>query len=197
MELIDHIGIFRDMLSEKDCKEYINYFEEVVNSNIGHSFNDEENGEIQNGMEQFPEGIYGRSDRSLFINRINRTLTEKCYDTLEKCYEQYALEYPELKRMNLMTFDVKVQRTEPGGGYHRWHCENSAPHHSHRILVWMIYLNDIPPGEGETEFFTQRLRIQPERGTVVIWPSTYTHVHRGNLVHTTPKYIATGWFVLV
>ena len=45
-----------------------------------------------------------------------------------------------------------------------------------RSLVWMIYLNDVPEGEGETEFLWQGLRVQPKAGTMLIWASTiYSH----------------------
>ena len=34
---------------------------------------------------------------------------------------------------------------------------------------------------------------KPERGTVVIWPGSFTHLHRGN-PPMSDKYIATGWY---
>jgi hypothetical protein len=58
----------------------------------------------------------------------------------------------------------------------------------------MIYLNDMPEGEAETEFYYQKLRITPKAGTVVLWPAAYTHVHRGNIVFSQNKYVVTGWF---
>jgi hypothetical protein len=82
------------------------------------------------------------------------------------------------------------------GGYHRFHCENLAPGMENRFLVYMLYLNDVPEGEGETEFLHQGLRIQPKAGSLLIWPAGFTHLHRGNPVNTTTKYIATGWVFL-
>ena len=61
----------------------------------------------------------------------------------------------------------------------------------------MIYLNDMPEGEAETEFLYQKKRVGPTRGTVVIWPAGMTHVHRGNPVYTQDKYILTGWYYKV
>ena len=60
----------------------------------------------------------------------------------------------------------------------------------------MIYLNDIPYGNGgATDFFHQEISFQPKKGTVVLWPAAYTHVHRGSfLTGDVSKYIATGWF---
>jgi len=59
----------------------------------------------------------------------------------------------------------------------------------------MLYLNDVPEGEGETEFLHQGMRVQPRKGDLVVWPAFFTHVHRGNPVYTTDKYIATGWML--
>ena len=77
-----------------------------------------------------------------------------------------------------------------------WHCEESHFVSSHRVLAWMIYLNDLPEGEGETEFLHQSVRLRPRKGDVVIFPAGFTHTHRGNPPLTTNKYIATGWYVV-
>ena len=57
----------------------------------------------------------------------------------------------------------------------------------------MVYLNDVKEG-GETEFQYQKLRVKPKRGTVLIWPGGFTHLHRGNPPLSGDKYIATGWY---
>ena len=61
----------------------------------------------------------------------------------------------------------------------------------------MIYLNELPLGEAQTEFLYQSIKLPPTQGTVVIWPAGFTHLHRGNTVYTTNKYIATGWWYKV
>ncbi|WP_428102084.1 2OG-Fe(II) oxygenase [Candidatus Rariloculus sp.] len=71
-------------------------------------------------------------------------------------------------------------------------CENFNKATALRAVAWTIYLNDIPEGEGETEFIWQKLRVQPEAGMCLLWPTQFTHTHRGNPVYSTTKYIATG-----
>ena len=66
----------------------------------------------------------------------------------------------------------------------------------HRILAWTLYLNDIPEGEGETEFLWQATKVKPKAGLLCIFPASFTHTHRGNPVYSTNKYIATGWFTI-
>jgi hypothetical protein len=109
---------------------------------------------------------------------------------------EYIHEFGQLQGIELSNnYCLKMQRTMPMGGYHVWHYENGdIPAHFNRELVWMIYLNDLPEGEGETEFLYQKKRIRPTEGTVIIWPAGMTHPHRGLTVYTQPKYILTGWY---
>ena len=81
-----------------------------------------------------------------------------------------------------------------GGGFHNFHAENSHYADATRALVWTIYLNDVPDGEGETEFLYEKIRVQPRKGMGCIFPAAWMYQHRGNPVHTHPKYIATGWY---
>ena len=65
-----------------------------------------------------------------------------------------------------------------------------------RILVFMTYLNDVTD-EGETEWVYQDVKIQPKKGLSVMWPSEFTHTHRGIPSKTQEKYISTGWINLI
>ena len=56
----------------------------------------------------------------------------------------------------------------------------------------MTYLNDVE--DGGTEFYYQGLKTKAEKGLTLIWPSDFTHTHRGIISNTKEKYIATGWF---
>ena len=57
----------------------------------------------------------------------------------------------------------------------------------------MTYLNDVTH-KGETEFFHQKIKIKPEKGLTLIWPTDWTFTHRGIPSPTEEKYIVTGWF---
>ena len=90
----------------------------------------------------------------------------------------------------------RLQKTEIGGGYHNWHCEVSSINFSSRIAAWSIYLNDVDEG-GETEFLYYPMRIAAKAGTLCIFPSGYTHTHRGNPPISNEKYILTSWIDLI
>ena len=88
-----------------------------------------------------------------------------------------------------------IQLYKPGGHFNKWHCErtSSNPNNAVRHLVFMTYLNDVEDC-GETEFFYQNIKVKPEKGLTLIWPTDWTHTHRGVPSPTEEKMIVTGWF---
>ena len=86
-----------------------------------------------------------------------------------------------------------IQHYKPNEGFLGWHCERSQTQTNQRALVFMTYLNDVTDG-GETEFKYQKLKVKPVKGKMVMWPTDFTHTHRGITSPTQEKYIATGWY---
>ena len=86
-----------------------------------------------------------------------------------------------------------IQHYKPGEGYLNWHSERSVHLTHQRALTFMTYLNDVEDGGG-TEFKYQGLRHNARKGKTLIWPSDFTHTHRGQKSETQEKYITTGWF---
>jgi hypothetical protein len=182
------IGIYENVLSKDECKNIIDLFESDLNIKVD-----------KNGDTQFSKDKMERYDYSKIYpsNDISNLIVLKVNEALNKCIELYAKEFWIVKQLHATSLKVKLQKTPPRGGYHVWHCEHgSGKGNSDRVLAWTIYLNDIPEGEGETEFLWQGLRVQPKAGTVSIFPASFTHTHRGNPVYSCDKYIATGWYTL-
>lgn len=186
-EFNDFIGVWDGFVPKPFCDKIINYFDDVLENNS--------NGvDVVKGEEQYVSSM-NRKDISMMLNYADPNLSYQVNQFLKSCVLHYVDEYSQLKQIGLLSTDLKIQKTSSGGGYHLWHYENAAASHSQRELTWMIYLNDVPDGEGETEFLYQKRRIKPTRGTVVIWPAGMTHVHKGNTVYTVDKYIMTGWYI--
>lgn len=181
------IGIYENVLSQEDCKNIIKLFENDLSIKIGN------NGDTQfdkDKMERYDyQKLYQSSDKS-------NTIASVINNVLDKCIQLYAEEFWIVKQLKATSLVIKLQKTPSKGGYHVWHCEQDSKRHQDRVLAWTIYLNDIPSGEGETEFLWQGLRVQPKAGTVSIFPASFTHTHRGNPVYSCDKYIATGWYTL-
>ena len=60
-----------------------------------------------------------------------------------------------------------------------------------RFLVFMTYLNDVK--KGGTYFKYQNIKVPAKKGLTLIWPTDFTHIHKGIINMTKEKYIATGW----
>ena len=181
----DFIGVYRRFVHHDICAAIVQNFETYleINPDI-----------VQHGKEQMPEKKLARHDVSIMLDDVDMGLATHFYKYLNTAFANYKQEYDHLKT-NLNSIGLKVQRTSPGGGYHTWHYENGSFRAANRELAWMVYLNDMPDGEAETEFLYQKKRFKPQTGTLLIWPAGMTHVHRGNTVFTHDKYIATGWFL--
>jgi len=115
---------------------------------------------------------------------------------LQKVIENYAKKYDAVNYQagfNVNT-NYNLQYYKPGGGFKVWHNERggSGGEESKRILVFMTYLNDVD--DGGTEFKNQNIISPAKKGLTLIWPTDWTHTHRGQVSMTKEKYIVTGWF---
>jgi hypothetical protein len=146
--------------------------------------------------EEANGGLGNRKDVSFYFERDNTDLASETNQLLDRALKLYMDEHPALGMQQFYSNVVKVQRTPPKGGFHVWHCERGSHDSRARVLVWMIYLNDCPEGEGTTEFLEHGVKVQPEKGTIVLFPADWTYTHRGNPVYSHDKYIATGWYYL-
>ena len=106
--------------------------------------------------------------------------------------------YEDIKDLELWLPQFKIQKTMPGGGYHLWHHEKSVASNGARYVVFILYLNSLDPeNAGETEFIRQELKVTPKENSIIFWPATYTHPHRGNPVYgNKAKYVLTGWLFI-
>jgi len=187
----DFIRMYHNVYPEGYCEHLIAEFERLTQSGAG---TNRQNGE---GARR-----HSKDDLQLGLNMgvhtvapfEDKSATDMFFKGLQACYEDYAERFSVLTDGRLRATHMKMQRTDPGGGYHVWHGEQSNGDRAERVLVYTLYLNSIGDG-GETEFLYQRKRINPEANTMLLWPAAFTHAHRGNTVlGDQSKYIVTGWF---
>lgn len=182
------IRLYDDILSPEDCKYIIERFEFVrENSYESH---------VREGQKD-NEGATNRVDQAIFFNSCGEVkATQMINDAIKKAWGMYVQEIPYLSDIMVGSFDVKVQRTPEGGGFHTWHWEHGVQDHAcrNRMAVWTVYLTD-HEDEGSTEFLAHGTHIYPKAGSIAVFPADYTAMHRGNPVYKKPKYIATGWYL--
>lgn len=208
IEFKEEIGIFRDVFPTGFCQHIISEFNRIQDTSSGliikrrqsdgavrHHKDDKTM--FANFLQQEIDGFIVESSE-VEGESLKRDTNGTFFRGVEACVNTYIEKYSVLMDYRLRCTAMKVQRTDPGGGYHVWHSERGNPDLACRELVYMLYLNTLPDGEGgETEFLYKKLRIQPEENTMLIWPASFTHAHRGNTVlGNTPKYIITGWFLI-
>lgn len=192
----DFIGFYENVYPDGWCdhmiKEFDSYYEKGFCGN-----RKQREGEHVSKLQ--------KDDSSLFLDYrnhpnafrpFNGVETIQIFRTgLQNCFDEYVSEYEGLQEHEIRNSSIKMQRTDPGQGYHVWHFEQANTDPA-RILVYALFLNTIEQA-GETEFLYQKLRISPKENSMIIWPASYTHTHRGNVVHgNKSKYIITGWFHL-
>jgi hypothetical protein len=187
----DHIGIYEEAYSEEYCDQVVSYFEILKEQGYTHNRIEHESAQknYKDDLSIHTSSVHWASDRS-FSSEISKHFLDVFWGV---CYPHYAQEYPVLlESENHYVYGHKIQETSPSQGYHVWHYETGSRHHSNRLMAWILYLDDIEEG-GETEFLYQRKRIKPQKGTLVIFPASYTHTHRGNPPLSGVKHIMTGW----
>jgi len=167
------------IISENACNQVINAFNVL----------DPHPGVIAGGVDKSKKESY---DMSLPPNYVlGKYQTE--LDEVIKAYCDYyrVAEFgPPLK----IREHINIQWYPKGNGaYHQIHCDRGIVGSSpYRELVFMTYLNDVEEG-GETQFMFQGVKFKPRKGLTVIWPTGWTHLHKGCPSLTDDKMIVTGW----
>lgn len=181
------IGIFEGAIPDTLCDELMAFFEQAAMRGLSVT-----------RQEHDKSPKLQKEDDSVFLSQclpmceygISQAFLE-CF--WKNAYAPYAEKYSILSQVaQHRVYDVKFQRTQIGGGYHIWHCEQVSRESSNRLLAFTAYLNDVEEG-GETEFLYFPKRVKAKKGTVALFPASFTHTHRGNPPISNVKYIATGW----
>jgi len=184
----DFIGIWDNSVDENICKEFVKYYDWTVKNNYIFSPNIGEHKKSEM-----------REDMATFITSSSpqypADLCGQYWQRLNQCIGEYMEHYSIPFGGNLHVWNFKVHKVKEKQGYHVWHFENGTYESSDRFLAFMTYLQ-APTEGGETEFLFQSKRINPVVGRTLIWPTTFTHKHRGNPPLKGEKIYITGWLNL-
>ena len=72
------------------------------------------------------------------------------------------------------------------GEFFNWHTDSCNNSTIKRLLAVSMYFNDVPVG-GETEF-KNGISIKPTEGKIVIFPASWTNIHRSKKTISNAKY---------
>lgn len=193
------IEVYNNAVSKEDCEKIIEHFKLVTDSGLSITRQSKEGtAKLIKDTDMYdltqtsdllpPQSITSANDKWVF---------QTFKDAFWNCYNNYITKY-DLTQTSAHALDgyVKIQKTAPGQGYHVWHWEQDSVTHGHRLLLVMLYLNDVDEG-GETEFLYQGVRVKPKQGSLMICPASFTHTHRGNPPLIGEKYVMNTWAVYV
>ena len=88
----------------------------------------------------------------------------------------------------------KIQKYDRDKGYYNYHNDFEYSVKGVRVITFIWYLNDVEEG-GETEFINGTI-IKPKKGQLLLFPSDWTYMHKGNMPLSNDKYICNGWIYL-
>ena len=196
----DHIWSYPAALPKEICEDYIHMFERLHDCGMTYSRESSilDKKDFASNIELMQDKKLMEDEGVVFDDEFHfrDNLVKYLLDTLKyECVPHYCSNYNLNMDKHVGIFQGKIQRTKPAGGYHTWHWEDTKDQNQ-RVLAWAVFLNDVDEG-GELEFIYQSLRVKPKQGDIIIWPSAFTHTHRGNPPLTSTKYIGTGWIEYV
>lgn len=125
---------------------------------------------------------------------IEKYRANEYLDKLKECVDQYIQEHPVLTTLGPFGLGESpmIQYYAPGGGFKKAHFERTDISAATRMMVFMTYLNTVNHGGG-TRFEYQKKTFKARKGDTLLWPTDWTHTHRGMVSKTEEKYIITGW----
>ena len=195
----DFIGIYDDALTKQECEMIINRFETKDKHRQGRidrkrksqisSFEYSQNKETGDPSKICTEICFSsRHSEDIFYHRMVQIAIERKFYLYRK--KNSFLDYGSTSSQFDLSECYNLQKYTDDEGYFALHCEHGSID-PHRMLVWMIYLNDAKCG---TEFPVQKKTVKPKTGRLVVWPAAWTHPHRGVTPNIGEKYILTGWW---
>jgi hypothetical protein len=184
------VGIYDEFFSNQFCDNLIDYYEWCAKNNKSWNRTEDERFKKDNATSLNPTNV---DEINFIAPNLHSYLDEFNQVFWNECYSDYRQTYSVLNDYSAHTiYTYKIQKTQPAGGYHVWHCEDPVQDMSRRMGVYILFLNDVEEG-GETEFLYFSQRIKAKKGRLIIFPPNYPWAHRGNPPLSNTKYILTGW----
>lgn len=192
----NYIYINKNSLSDDLCNDIVAMFEksEMFPGSTASGVN--KNVKDTNDFQTF--GDEWKIINSTLMNEIEYNVREytKRFENEDYYSKNNNSTAPDFKVID--TSDIKymsqfmVQKYEKNKGRYVYHNDFSLENKTNfRMLTYLWYLNDVAEG-GETAF-SGKYNIRPKRGTLVLFPASWTFPHCGKMPISNDKYIITGW----
>jgi hypothetical protein len=176
----DFIEIFPNALGTDTCRGIIDFFEQSpvkISSTTG-----------------IAGALHGvRRSHSVHLDpQSSGPLFQAVLSAMQRSYAAYVAKYEELRPQPSVFESFGIYRYQNESEGYDWHCDGMDPGLRYRFVSAVLYLNTVKEG-GETEFRYQNRKIAAQQGTLVLFPSGWTHIHRGCPPRSGPKYVLVTW----
>jgi hypothetical protein len=111
---------------------------------------------------------------------------------LQGGFTTYMAKYTELRKQKSVFESLGIYRYQDESEGYDWHSDGMDQGLRYRFVSAVLYLNTVLDG-GETEFRYQDRKVAAEEGTLLLFPSGWTHIHRGCPPRSGPKYVLVTW----
>jgi Rps23 Pro-64 3,4-dihydroxylase Tpa1-like proline 4-hydroxylase len=144
---------------------------------------------VFNLQKFFPEQ-HNVSDNDYYAKEM-KEIANILYGSLEKAFSHYSKEiYPfASKNIKGREHNIHLLKYEQGG-YLPAHQDQGI---STRVLSSVMYLNDDYEG-GEIEFINSGVKLKPEAGSIIFFPSNFLYVHEVHPIKSGTRYSMPHWY---
>jgi predicted 2-oxoglutarate/Fe(II)-dependent dioxygenase YbiX len=172
-----NIFLYRNVLTNKECKEYIEYFDSEhaklkdTNSEYIYSIR------IDEPIEENSTSI--NQDRINLLNDKIKNITENAHQVSVKMITAHCLVWNTGAFGNDHSDDSDIDGLDIGRSQHK--------------LATILYLNN-DYGGGELIFRDHDISLKPEPGSIVSFPGGIKNIHRINDISSGKRYSLVSFF---
>jgi hypothetical protein len=144
---------------------------------------------VFNMQKFFPEenDISNNDYYSVDMKKIANIL----YGSLEKTFNHYSKEIYPFAENNIKSREHSIHLLKYGtGGHLPAHQDQGV---STRVLSSVMYLNDDYDG-GEIEFINSGVKLKPEAGSIIFFPSNFLYIHEVHPIKSGFRYSMPHWY---
>ena len=187
MNLIKHnnfIYEYQNFVDDKLCDSLIEMIEleqdDIISSNKSSTKNKIRNN-IAFNITQLSEQYKFIKIVDMEASRIiSKSITQYINDNL------FVNKYSDLSRKNINFSMELIYRFYDKTDYYNWHVDSTE--NGHFVLSIIIYLNDDFEG-GSTLFLEDKVKVNPKKGSVLVFPCDMRTIHKGTKVKSGTKKI--------
>ena len=139
-----------DFLTKKECEQIIKKYKKLCTSKFLNTY-------LNYNYIDFSFDAYWK---------------EKIFNLLN----EYIKKYDGINIIEKWTMgNIRFKHFPKNYSFNNWHCEHTK-FHPNRVISILIYLSDHKEG---TEFYHEKKTIESKAGRAIMFPASWTHVHKG------------------